>query len=141
MMTRLAWAGHPSPRPSPRSCLTGRGRRSRSSLRRFRHELWQRLIIPFTSMVRHPVNRDAPGARVVQVVEVIGKPTEAEDAHPISHCLIPSQGFAYLAQGILHCLNEHLSQAIVLLREKRARAILGQGLFLEPAVHGSRFRA
>ena len=44
MVTRFAWAGHPSPRPSPRSCLTGRGRRPRASLRRLRHELSQRLI-------------------------------------------------------------------------------------------------
>ena len=44
MVTRLAWAGHPSPRPSPRSCLTGRGRRPRYSLRRLRHKLSQRLI-------------------------------------------------------------------------------------------------
>ena len=35
---------HPSPRPAPRSCLTGRGRRTRYSARRFRHELSQRLI-------------------------------------------------------------------------------------------------
>ena len=40
MVTRFAWAGH----PSPRSCLTGQGRRTRSSLRRFRHALSQRLI-------------------------------------------------------------------------------------------------
>ena len=39
-----AMVGHPSPRPSPRSCLTGRGRRTRCSLRRFRHGLSQRLI-------------------------------------------------------------------------------------------------
>ena len=44
MVTRFAWVGHPSPRPSPRSCLTGRGSRTRFSLRRFRHELSQRLI-------------------------------------------------------------------------------------------------
>ena len=44
METRLASVGHPSPRPSPRSCLTGRGRRPRYSLRRLRHKLSQRLI-------------------------------------------------------------------------------------------------
>ena len=36
--------GPPSPRPSPRSCLTGRGRRTRFSYRRLRHELSQRLV-------------------------------------------------------------------------------------------------
>ena len=45
MVTRFAWTGLPSPRPSPRSCLTGRGRRTRYSLRRFRHELSQGLIV------------------------------------------------------------------------------------------------
>ena len=45
-VTRFARVGHPSPRPSPRSCLTGRGRRTRFSLRRLRHELSQRLIDP-----------------------------------------------------------------------------------------------
>ena len=40
MVTRFAWAGH----PSPRSCLTGRGRPTRYSLRRLRHDLSQRLI-------------------------------------------------------------------------------------------------
>ena len=35
---------HPSPRPSPRSCLTGRGRRRRYSLRCSRHERSQRLF-------------------------------------------------------------------------------------------------
>ena len=44
MVTRLAWAGHPSPLPAPRSCLTGRGRRTRHSSRRLRHKLSQRLI-------------------------------------------------------------------------------------------------
>ena len=44
MVRRFAVVGHPSPRPSPRSCLTGRGSRTRSSLRRLRHTLAQRLI-------------------------------------------------------------------------------------------------
>ena len=35
---------HPSPLPSPRSCLTGRGRRTRCLLPRSRDELSQRLI-------------------------------------------------------------------------------------------------
>ena len=40
----LAMVKHPSPRPSPRSCLAGRGRRTRFLLRRFLHDLTQRLI-------------------------------------------------------------------------------------------------
>ena len=45
MVTRFALVAHPSLRPSPRSCLTGRGRRTRFSLRRFLHEHSQRLIV------------------------------------------------------------------------------------------------
>ena len=40
----LAMVKHPSPRPSPRSCLTGRGRRTRFFLRQSRHGQSQRLI-------------------------------------------------------------------------------------------------
>ena len=40
----LASVGHPSPRPSPRSCLTGRGRRTCCLLQRSWHDLSQRLI-------------------------------------------------------------------------------------------------
>ena len=40
---------HPSPQPSPRSCLTRTGSRKRCSLRWFRHELSQRRI----SLRRH----------------------------------------------------------------------------------------
>ena len=43
---RLPTERHPSPRPSPRSRLTGRGRRTRSSSRRLRHILSQRVINP-----------------------------------------------------------------------------------------------
>ncbi len=42
----FAIVGHPSPRPSPRSCLTGRGRRTRCSLWQFRREFSHRLIVP-----------------------------------------------------------------------------------------------
>ena len=49
--------GHPSPRPSPRSCLTGRGRRTRYSLQRLRHDLSQRLIFPHF----HQPHRKPPG--------------------------------------------------------------------------------
>ena len=45
MARRLAKVGHPSPQPSPRSCLTGRGRRTRYSVWQFRNELSQRLIV------------------------------------------------------------------------------------------------
>ena len=40
----LAMVEHPSPRPSPRSCLTGQGRRTRCLLQLSRHERSQRLI-------------------------------------------------------------------------------------------------
>ena len=40
----LEMVKHPSPRPSPRSCLTGRGRRTRYSFWPFRHAPSQRLI-------------------------------------------------------------------------------------------------
>ncbi len=52
----LAVVKHPSPRPSPRSCLTGRGRRTRCLVPQSRHELTQRLMACDTARTK----RDAP---------------------------------------------------------------------------------
>ena len=47
-----AIVGHPAPRPSPRSCLTGRGRPTRYLRIRSQHELSQRLIQRFRISLR-----------------------------------------------------------------------------------------
>ena len=64
----LALVTHPSPRPSPRSCLTGRGRRTRSLSQRSRHELSQRFIAPpawpFPPLTSNPPWQTNSGSRI-----------------------------------------------------------------------------
>ena len=65
--------GHPSPLPAPRSCLTGRGSRTRPSFRQFRYEFSHRLI-PVCCLLlavcsAAPPIRAAELARTVQTLE------------------------------------------------------------------------
>ena len=58
---------HPSPHPSPRSCLTGRGRRTRYLLQRSLHELSQRLLASQLSALIHAdifIEQDHAAAKV-----------------------------------------------------------------------------
>ncbi len=62
----LAMVKHPSPRPSPRSCLTGRGRRTRYLLQRSRHERSQLSMLWEGGEKTH--NRNGVGIRHSQRV-------------------------------------------------------------------------
>ena len=58
---RASAAGsNPAPRPSSRSCLAGRGRRTCCSLRQLPHDLTQRLIRPAIRVPRVPPASERP---------------------------------------------------------------------------------